>query len=198
MRGRAYKCRVICQKGRRNPHLVQDGERQMVTIIEGVSAAGVVLQPMIINKGKAHTAGWYTHVSEAEPAVFAYSDKGWTDNDLGIEYLEKVFEPGTAEIVNGETRLLILNGHASHLSSEFLIYALEHDIIILCLPAHTSHLLQPLDVGLFAALQRFYSQELDEWTSHGLYTIQRAEFFKYIIKTQSTNELYLLISSFLL
>lgn len=55
MRGRAYKCRVITQRGRGNPHLVQDGEQQMVTVVEGASAAGVALLPFIIQKGKAHT-----------------------------------------------------------------------------------------------------------------------------------------------
>ena len=42
--------------------------------------------------------GWHTYVSENEPAYFAYSAKGWTDNELGSEYLEKVFEPETSSM----------------------------------------------------------------------------------------------------
>lgn len=178
MRRRAQNCRVITRRGRRNPRLTQDGERQMVTVIEGVSAGGVVLPRLVINKGKAHLMGWYAHVDESEPAVFAYSDKGWTDNELGVEYLTKVFEPYTADIAHGDTHLLILDGHGSHTTPEFILFALEHNIVLLCLPSHTSHILQPLDVGLFATLQRFYCSELDEWTSQGLYDVQKAEFFK--------------------
>jgi hypothetical protein len=79
----------------------------------------------------------------------------------------------------GDTRLLILDGHSSHISIDFLIYAVEHNIAVLCLPSHTSHILQPLDVGLFATLQQHYSDELDRWTSKGLFRVNKAEFFKY-------------------
>lgn len=98
MCGRAFKCQVSSRRIGRNPRLVQSGERQMITVIEGVSAAGKALQPIIIHKGKAHTTGWYKYVSQDEPAVFGSSDKGWTDNELGVEYLKKVFEPGTSEM----------------------------------------------------------------------------------------------------
>lgn len=79
----------------------------------------------------------------------------------------------------GEGRLLILDGQRSHHTREFLLDAVEHNIIVLCRPAHTSHVLQPLDVGLFASLQHHYSSELDKWTSHGLTSVQRREFFEY-------------------
>lgn len=96
--GKAHKARVICRRGRKNPKLVQDGSRTFITVLEAVSAGGAVLQPLIIDKGKAHYMGWHTYVTEEESAQFAYSDKGWTDNELGLEYLVKVFEPDTAVV----------------------------------------------------------------------------------------------------
>jgi hypothetical protein len=54
-------------------------------------------------------------------------------------------------------------------------------MVVLCLPSHTSHILQPLDVGLFATLQHHYSAELDVLTSNGLTSIQRGEFFKLVL-----------------
>jgi hypothetical protein len=56
--------------------LVQDGERKFVTVLEGVSAAGVLLPPLIIDKGAAHWMCWHAYVTEDEPAYFAYSPKG--------------------------------------------------------------------------------------------------------------------------
>jgi hypothetical protein len=42
--------------------------------------------------------------------------------------------------------LLILGGHRSHCSDvNILDFAAENDVIILCLPSHTMHYLQPLD-----------------------------------------------------
>lgn len=74
--GRAYKAKVLCHRNRRNPKLVQDGKRHFTTVIGDVSAAAVVLLPLVIDKAKAHFIGWHTYVSEDEPAHFAYSDTG--------------------------------------------------------------------------------------------------------------------------
>jgi hypothetical protein len=80
----------------------------------------------------------------------------------------------------GHTRLLIMNGHTSHVAWEFFDYCLSNDIIPLCLPAHSTHLLQPLDVGLFGPLQRDYSTILDDWLeSHG-YGIHKGIFYPYV------------------
>jgi NADH:ubiquinone oxidoreductase subunit len=77
---------------------VQDGERKCVTVLEGVSAAGVFLPPLINDKRAAHWMGWHAYVTENEPAYFPYSPKGWTNNELGVEYRVKVFEPQAAAV----------------------------------------------------------------------------------------------------
>jgi hypothetical protein len=56
----------------------------------------------------------------------------------------------------GTHLLLILNGHGSHLTSEFDHICKKNRIISLCMSAHSSHLLQPLDVSVFAVLKRAY------------------------------------------
>jgi hypothetical protein len=67
------------------------------------------------------------------------SKKGYTSNEIGHEWMEKVFEPQTAAITNGCSHLLIVDGHSSHYTSELLEYVRAHHIIVLCLPAHTTH-----------------------------------------------------------
>ena len=57
-------------------------------------------------------------------------------------------------------RLLILDGHESHKSLAFQDLCEENKIITLCMPPHTSHILQPLDVGCFAPLKRAYKEEI--------------------------------------
>jgi len=54
MLGRAAKCKVLCRAGCRNSRLRQDGNREMVTNIKAFSAAGHVLPPYIIYKGRSH------------------------------------------------------------------------------------------------------------------------------------------------
>ena len=57
MLGQTLKVKVVCRKGRRNPRYIQDGNREMVTVIECVSADGSVLPPMHIYKGSSHSMG---------------------------------------------------------------------------------------------------------------------------------------------
>ena len=56
--------------------------------------------------------------------------------------------------------LLILDGHESHKSLSFQELCEENKIITLCMPPHSSHILQPLDVGCFAPLKRAYGREI--------------------------------------
>ena len=56
--------------------------------------------------------------------------------------------------------LLILDGHESYKLLSFQELCEENKIITLCMPPHSSHILQPLDVGCFAPLKRAYSKEI--------------------------------------
>ena len=56
--------------------------------------------------------------------------------------------------------LLLIDGHKSHLTLECIDLARENQIILLCLPPHTTHALQPLDVAVFRALKAHFSRAL--------------------------------------
>ena len=75
MMGKGERCKVICGRGRKHPRLTHDGSREWVTVIEAVSAAGIVLLPMLINKGEAHCMGWYAALWKGDWATFSYSKK---------------------------------------------------------------------------------------------------------------------------
>jgi len=50
MQGQALKVKVIVGRGRRNPQHVQDGNHEIVTVVECVSADGRILPPFIFSK----------------------------------------------------------------------------------------------------------------------------------------------------
>lgn len=56
--------------------------------------------------------------------------------------------------------MLILDGHSSHATAEFDRFCTERNIIPLYMPPHSSHLLQPLDVGCFSPLKHLYGQRI--------------------------------------
>ena len=55
------------------------------------------------------------------------------------------------------------NGHASHVNYRFCAYCKVNNIELYCLPPHSTHLLQPLDVGLFSPLQHEYSKAIEDY-----------------------------------
>lgn len=60
--------------------------------------------------------------------------------------------------------MLILDGHSSHCSDvELLDLAASNDVIMLCLPSHTTHWLQPLDRSFFKPLKTYWSQACNNW-----------------------------------
>jgi len=96
--GQALKVKVICCRGRKNPCYTQDGNRKMVTVIVCIPADGRVIPPMYIYKGGKHLLGWYAGVQDKEQATFAWSTEGWTDNKLGLEWVEQNFEKYTIKM----------------------------------------------------------------------------------------------------
>jgi hypothetical protein len=50
-----------------------------------------------------------------------------------------------------------MEGHSTHISVGLLEWAKSTNIVIFILPAHTSHLLQPLDVACFGPFERMYN-----------------------------------------
>ena len=86
-----------------------------------------------------------------------------TSKILGLEYLKLLFDPCTRKRLKGnEKHLLIVDGHNSYFSFALLIYCEENQIELFCLPVHTTHILQPLDVGLFGPLQSYYGRRVEE------------------------------------
>jgi len=66
--------------------------------------------------------------------------------------------------------------HESHHSLEFQELCKEKNIYTLCMPPHSSHLLQPLDVGCFSPLKRAYSREIEALIRHHINHITKLEF----------------------
>lgn len=54
-----------------------------------------------------------------------------------------------------------MDGHNSHTTYKLCNFAAKHNIIILCLPPHTTHRLQPCDVGVFGPLAGTWKKEVN-------------------------------------
>jgi hypothetical protein len=152
---------------------IQPGNREWVTTIECINASGWSIPPFVILSAKLHQASWYQGLPP-DWAV-AVSDNGWTTDELGAEWIRH-FHRHTESRSSGAYRLLILDGHSSHATPEFDLFCTENKIITLCMPAHTSHLLQPLDVGCFSPLKTAYGHEVSELARQGVFHVDKRDF----------------------
>jgi hypothetical protein len=59
---------------------------------------------------------------------------------------------------------------------EFDQICTDHNIIPLCMPVYSSHLLQPLDIGCFAVLKRLYAGLVDQKIRLGTSHIDKLDF----------------------
>jgi len=96
--GMTTKVKVICKREKKNTPKRQIGKREIIPLIETISAGGSVLSPMIIYKGQAHYKGWTALVKAGDKTFFAISDKGWTSRSIALDYLTENFEPNTSKL----------------------------------------------------------------------------------------------------
>ncbi|XP_045199039.2 uncharacterized protein LOC123553374 [Mercenaria mercenaria] len=82
------------------------------------------------------------------------SPSGWSNSTVFLKYLQSHFIKYIQRADQHQPILIILDGHKSHINLPVLEWAKRNNVIIFVLPAHTSHVLQPLDVGCFGPLQR--------------------------------------------
>jgi hypothetical protein len=69
-----------------------------------------------------------------------------------------------------------VDGHKSYSSHKFHKYCKEEKIIVLYMPAHSSHLLQPLNVGCFSPLKRAYGDEISSLARYSSKQIKKEAF----------------------
>jgi hypothetical protein len=62
--------------------------------------------------------------------------------------------------------LLVMDGHGSHKSLEAIEVARSHGVVMICLPPHTTHRMQPLDRTFYGPLKQNYNAECDKWMVH--------------------------------
>ena len=160
---------------RGKPKTTQPGNREWITVIQGVNSQGWAIPPFIVFAGKNHLANWYQDRTIPGNWVISLSSNGWTTNEIGLKWIQH-FEKHTQLRKMGGYRLLILDGHDSHHSTDFEFFCRDHNIVTLCMPAHSSHILQPLDVGCFSPLKRAYGGRIDHMIRGGVTHITKADF----------------------
>jgi hypothetical protein len=157
-------------------------------LIASICADGSALPPSLIYQGDSYDLQdtWLDEFDHStQRAFFACSKNGWSDDTIGLDWLQQVFDQTTKEKTSvRDRRLLIVDGHNSHVNLPFINYADTNRILLAVFPPHSTHRLQPLDIGLFSPLATFYSQEIDRLLSEsqGFTRITKRDFWPLFYK----------------
>ncbi|XP_060577849.1 uncharacterized protein LOC132734964, partial [Ruditapes philippinarum] len=117
-----------------------------------VCADGTFLPSMVIFKGSLPHRTYNDGIPDSW--LFAFSESGYMDGDLFYQWFEKIF---LIHCCKQRPVLLIMDNHDSHITLKVIEKAIENDVILMGLPAHTTHFLQPLDVKIIGPLKGRFS-----------------------------------------
>jgi hypothetical protein len=164
---------VTFHPDRRNT-LPNDTNHEHITLTETISAGGWVIPPVVIIAGSVLLERYFQDLPAGY--LLAVSDSGYTNDDISYETIKHI-DRFTKPRMKGKCRLLLLDNHECHLSLDFLEYCEDTDIIPFALPPHTTHFLQPLDVGCFQPNKHYHREAVNQATRMGNRDYSRIDFF---------------------
>lgn len=141
--------------GKASVPAITSARSAITTIIGGGNALGTQLPPYFVFKGQRFNPDLLKGSTPGSAATM--SKTGWSNSSIFYDYLQHHFIKYVQRSDASQPILLIFDGHKSHINIPVLEWAKNHNIILFVLPAHTSHVLQPLDVGCYGPLQKIYN-----------------------------------------
>lgn len=162
---------IVAMKGSKDVVSMTSVERgENVTVLACMNATGQYIPPFVIFKGVRKRDDFM--IGMPPGTEIAMTEKGWINEDtfkLWVHHFNKYRTRGKV--------ILLLDGHASHVSYSVVDLCDSLDIELVLLPPHTSHALQPLDVSFFKPLKCYYNQQATAWQhSHPNMGISKVSF----------------------
>lgn len=156
--------KVVSKKGKKQIGALTSAERgSLVTVVTCMSAGGTFIPPLMIFP----RTNMKNELMDGAPpgSIFDCHKSGWIQMDMFTKWFRhfvSITKPSAEDPV-----LLLLDGHYSHSRNlDVIEYAREHHVVIVCLPPHSSHKLQPLDLSFMHPLKTFYNNEIRKWLAN--------------------------------
>lgn len=151
---------IVTERSKKQVGSVTSAERGgLITLICAVNPMGNAVPPLFIFP----RARYNDHFLRGAPISSAgcSTKSGWTNGDVFTHYLEHFINHNNCS--KDRPALLLLDNPEFHVSLKAVDIAKNNGIVLLTLPPHTSHRLQPLDKTVFGPLKRFFNQAMDAW-----------------------------------
>ena len=152
---------LIFRRGIKRAERVMNYSKTSTSLMFANTATGDNLPVYVVYKGERLQQSWIA----GGPASTFYnvSQSGWFDADLFKKWMQSVLIPFVKTLPQDEPKVLIGDNLSSHISLELVQLCEANQIRMVFLPPNSTHLLQPLDVGLFAPLKAAWRKTLSEF-----------------------------------
>lgn len=161
------RVKVVAMRGEKRIYNICETTKYDYTTLNVCgNAAGEMISPQVIYRNVALT----DKLTSWPGARYYSSPSGWINSDLFLHWFEQQFIPEANQYrPDGYTGpiILIMDGHSTHTNLNICRSAHENNIILLKLPSHATHLVQPLDRSFFGELKAILSMILDRMREPG-------------------------------
>lgn len=150
--------KIVTAVGKRYVYKRTYAERgETHTVLGCVNACGSWIPPLVIFKG----VRWNDELKKDSfpGSLVKLYPKVWITAEIFLEWFQFVIE----SIPPARPVILLMDSHATQINAEVLALATQNKIFLFTFPAHTSHLLQPLDVGVYKALKSAWTKALNSY-----------------------------------
>ncbi|XP_063232471.1 uncharacterized protein LOC134536610 [Bacillus rossius redtenbacheri] len=154
--------KVLAQKGDKSIYQqVNTDEKECLTVLITGNAAGKVCPPLVCFKYERLPQD----IVSSMPAHWGIrkSPNGWMTGEVIFEYMSNIFYPWLVEENIVLPVLFFIEGHSSHLTLHTSKFCAEHGIVCVALLPNSTHILQPMDVGVFKPLKSGWKKAVHEW-----------------------------------
>ncbi|KAJ8910110.1 hypothetical protein NQ315_013249 [Exocentrus adspersus] len=152
--------KVIAPKGAKQIGQITSAERgDLVTACCAINAIGNDVPPLLIFP----RVNFKNHMLFGCPpgSVGEASPSGWMTHNIFVTWLQH-FISHTKPTPKSPV-LLLMDNLEAHVSYDSVTTAKKNNVILLTLPPHTSHRLQPLDRCVYGPLKKYYNDECRSW-----------------------------------
>lgn len=158
--------KVISMKGKKQVGALTSLERgKLMTIVTCMNACGTYVPPLIVFPKK----NMAQELMDGTPAgsIGDCHPSAWIQSHLFTKWFQHFIN--FTKPSKDDPILLVLDGHYTHTRNiDVINLARENNVIIICLPPHCTHKMQPMDVAFMKPLKAYYSQEIETWLRNNL------------------------------
>ena len=151
--------KVLCLTGSRDVYHISGSSKEQITTLCAISASGNIIPPMHVFAGQRFK---YNPMEGCVPgSYFGKSPNGWMTTELFYGWIANHF---ATQLPPRHSVVLLVDGHSTQIDIETACFCQENKILLYCLPPHSSHINQPLDVGFYGPLKQSWEKTVTKFS----------------------------------